>query len=154
MIYKILHIIFISVTFLFAGCSDEFDSLLPTTKTTPPMTADGKLDFSKIEKVSMKKLLNEFSENQLAAKEKYCGKWIITVGDLSDVSKGDWKDGYVISITNDDIFGDIDCEITTRNKDYILSLKSGDEIVACGLLDIGFMALKLKHCIVKKLEKQ
>ena len=74
MIYKILHIIFISVTFLFAGCSDEFDSLLPTTKTTPPMTADGKLDFSKIEKVSMKKLLNEFSENQLAAKEKYCGK--------------------------------------------------------------------------------
>ncbi len=153
MIYKILHIIFIFVTFLFAGCSDEFASskaTLSTTKTTPPMTADGKLDLTKIERISITKFNENERKNSLVAKEKYIGKWAITEGYVEAIDQ-DFGSGYCIELS-DRIYGygveSISCHFPPSYKEKLMNLKKGDYLVVCGVFD---KYMRFTRCFAKKM---
>ncbi len=156
MIYKILHIIFISVTFLFAGCSDEFDSpkvTLPTTKQRPPMTADRKLDLTKVERISITKFNEKERENSLVVKEKYIGKWVLTEGYVEEIEE-DLVSGYIVRLS-DRIYGYevefIFCHFPPSYKEKLVNLKKGDYLVVCGVFD---KYMRLIHCFAKKCDNK
>lgn len=148
---KILYIVLIFMAFLLAGCSDEFASskaTISTTKTTPPMTADGKLDLTKIERISITKFNENERKNSLVAKEKYIGKWAITEGYVEDIDQE--GSGYRIELS-DRIYGyrdeSIFCLFPPSYKEKLINLKKGDYLVVCGVFD---KYMRLTRCFAEK----
>lgn len=136
-------IISLSMCFIFGGCSDFADPI-------PPLTDKGELDISKITKIKLNNLIKEIESNSLATNKKYAGKWIITVGEIEDISQEPFGDGINVIISGSELSTTmLTCQFKEEHKDSVMKLKSGEQLIVCGLFNIeeGLIPY-LKHCIV------
>ena len=96
--------------------------------------------------VNSKTLYKAYSNNEIAADEKYKGKIIQVSGIIRDIGKDLMDDAY-ITLIGDDFFGDIQCFFP--NKSDLIYLKKGQRVSVVGYCDGLFLNVLLKNCIVK-----
>ena len=103
---------------------------------SPPMTADGHMDFSQIKCVSLEKFLeDEWVEDSPLVHKKYVNQWIATAGRIHSIkdslSKGACEVVLKVEEKGDPLVYLI-CEINKLQKESLLKLKQGDKIAVCG----------------------
>ena len=96
--------------------------------------------------VNSKTLYKAYSNNEIAADEKYKGKIIQVSGIIRDIGKDLMDDAY-ITLIGDDFFGDIQCFFP--NKSDLIYVKKGQRVTVVGYCDGLFLNVLLKNCIVK-----
>ncbi len=129
--FTIISIIFFSIIAL---SSLENDA--------PPINSETK----PVLKVSSKTLYKNYSNNEIAADEKYKGKIIQVRGTIRDIGKDIMDEAY-ISLIGDDFFGDVQCFFPDQS--YLLNLKKGQRVNVLGYCDGLFMNIILQNCIIK-----
>ena len=96
--------------------------------------------------VNSKTLYKDYSNNEIAADDKYKGKIIQVNGTIRDIGNDIMDDAYV-TLIGDEFFGDIQCYFS--DKSNIVDLKKGQRISVVGYCDGLFMNVLLKNCILK-----
>ncbi|MEC8598976.1 MAG: hypothetical protein VXY15_01350 [Bacteroidota bacterium] len=96
--------------------------------------------------VNSKTLYNAFSNNEIAADEKYKGKIIQVTGSIRDIGKDLMDDAY-ITLIGGEFFGDVQCFFP--NKSDLIDLKKGQRVKVIGYCDGLFLNVLLKNCIIK-----
>ena len=96
--------------------------------------------------VNSKTLYKDYSNNEIAADDKYKGKIIQVNGTIRDIGNDIMDDAYV-TLIGDEFFGDIQCYF--NDKLNVVDLKKGQRITVVGYCDGLFMNVLLKNCILK-----
>ena len=96
--------------------------------------------------VNSKTLYKDYSNNEIAADDKYKGKIIQVNGTIRDIGNDIMDDAYV-TLIGDEFFGDIQCYF--NDKSNVVDLKKGQRITVVGYCDGLFMNVLLKNCILK-----
>ena len=130
-IYTLIAILFF---FLIAVASLEDDAPKINSDTNPVLM------------VNSKTLYNAFSDNEIAADEKYKGKIIQVSGSIRDIGKDLMDDAY-ITLVGDEFFGDVQCFFP--DKTDLVDVKKGQRVTVIGYCDGLFLNVLLKNCIIK-----
>ncbi len=96
--------------------------------------------------VNSKTLYKDYSNNEIAADDKYKGKIIQVNGTIRDIGNDIMDDAYV-TLIGDEFFGDIQCYF--NDKSNVVDLKKGQRITVVGYCDGLFINVLLKNCILK-----
>ena len=96
--------------------------------------------------VNSKTLYKDYSNNEIAADDKYKGKIIQVTGTIRDIGNDIMDDAYV-TLIGDEFFGDIQCFFS--DKSNLVDVKKGQRITVVGYCDGLFLNVLLKNCIVK-----
>ena len=96
--------------------------------------------------VNSKTLYKDYSDNEIAADDKYKGKIIQVNGTIRDIGNDIMDDAYV-TLIGDEFFGDIQCYF--NDKSNVVDLKKGQRITVVGYCDGLFINVLLKNCILK-----
>ena len=129
--YTILTIFFFSII---AIASLEDDAPLIDSNTDPVLT------------VNSKTLYKEYSNNEIAADDKYKEKIIQVNGTIRDIGNDLMDDAY-ITLIGDEFFGDVQCFFP--DKSNLIDVKKGQRVTVVGYCDGLFLNVLLKNCIVK-----
>ena len=89
----------------------------------------------------------EYTENQVACKTKYEGKYLAITGVIDDIDTNIWGQEYVSFDVGDEwAIEDVDCFFKNDQMDYVATLKKGQKVTIYGICDIGSFDFKLGEC--------
>ncbi len=108
----------------------------------PPISSDTTAEVS----VNSKKLFSDYSNNEIAADDRYKGKIIQVSGTIRDIGN-DLMDEAYITLIGDEFFGDIQCFFP--DKSNLVNVKKGQKVSVVGYCDGLFMNVILQNCIIK-----
>ena len=112
---------------------------------TQPSASDSVME------IEVKTLLEEYNENKFAVKQKYVGKRIRVIENISSIDNDDNGEVYVTLVNRQDLFGFI-CRFDRSEINSVMRLKTGQRVIIEGKLqenrDNFIYPLSLHHCSV------
>ena len=96
--------------------------------------------------VNSKTLYKDYTNNEIAADDKYKGKVIQVSGTIRDIGNDIMDDAY-ITLVGDDFFGDIQCFFP--DKSSLLKVNKGQKVTVVGYCTGLFVNIILQNCVIK-----
>lgn len=96
-------------------------------------------------------LIKEYSENEVAADEKYKGKLVEVSGKVAGVDNGTFDNEMIVKLSDGEYdFNSTWCYMRTSEKDKVLAFKKGQQTTLIGTGDSATISSPvLKNCWVK-----
>jgi len=131
---KFYTIITVAIFSFLAVASLEDDAPSIDSSTEPDFT------------VSAPSLFTDYSDNEIAADDRYKGKILQVSGTIRDIGNDIMDDAYV-SLAGDGYYGNVQCFFS--DKSVVANLKKGQQITVVGYCDGLMMNVLMKNCILK-----
>ena len=96
--------------------------------------------------VNSKTLYKDYTNNEIAADDKYKGKVIQVSGTIRGIGNDIMDDAY-ITLVGDDFFGDIQCFFP--DKSSLINLNKGQKVTVVGYCTGLFVNIILQNCVIK-----
>lgn len=129
------------LTLIIQGCSSAAGS----PSTPPPKQTEP--DREQVISITARDLYAEYSNNEIAADQKYDDKLLRVSGTVEGVGKDIFDDMYV-SLKTDDILGNVRCMLSDSEASEAASLTEGQSIVVGGKNTDFLMDVTLKGCVI------
>jgi len=92
----------------------------------------------------------EFDKNQLAAEEKYEGKYVRLTGYVQNISEDILGSYYlVVQPTNEKLYFETSVQCYFKDKSALTSLENGQKVTVVGRVDSQVMNVLVKDCAIE-----